>query len=213
MVQTGGKYMENGLILLLGYAFGCIQAAYLLGRFVKKTDIRTHGSKNSGASNATMTFGWKMGATVALVDILKAVVAILIIGLIFDLAHSDLEWKYLAGGGVILGHDFPFFMGFRGGKGTASLVGVMAMIDWKMALVGILAIVLITVLTDYIVFGTYAMLAVFVGFTVFLTMEFGPIGIALGLSLLSVWLHRKNIGKIMRGEERGLRSVIRKNSR
>jgi len=202
--------MENGIIVLIGYAFGCIQAAYLIGRFVKKTDIRTVGSKNSGASNATMTFGWKMGATVALVDILKAVAAILVIGLLFDLGSMDYQWKYLAGGGVILGHDFPFFMRFRGGKGTASLVGVMAMIDWKMALLGIVAIVLITILTDYIVFGTYAMLLVFLGFTVWLTMEAGSIGIATGLVLLSVYLHRKNIGKILRGEERGLRSVVRK---
>lgn len=204
--------MENGLILLIGYGFGCIQAAYLIGRFVKKMDIRTVGSKNSGASNATMTFGWKMGATVALVDIAKAVAAILLIGLIFDLAHADLQWKYMAGGGVILGHDFPFFMRFRGGKGTASLVGVMAMIDWKMAMAGVAAIVLITVLTDYIVFGTYAMLMVFLGFTVVLTMEAWPIGIASGLVVLSVYLHRKNVGKIMRGEERGLRSVIQRSS-
>jgi len=204
--------MEKGMIVLIGYAFGCIQAAYLVGRFVKKIDIRTVGSKNAGASNATMTFGWKMGATVALVDILKAVGAILIIGLLFDLAATDLQWKYLAGGGVILGHDFPFFMRFRGGKGTASLVGVMAMIDWKMALAGVIAIVLITVLTDYIVFGTYAMLLVFLGFTVVLTMEVGSIGVAVGLVLLSLFLHRKNIGKILRGEERGLRSVIRRKS-
>lgn len=202
--------MEKGMIVLIGYVFGCIQAAYLIGRFVKKMDIRTVGSKNAGASNATMTFGWKMGATVALVDILKAVGAILIIGLLFDLTATDLQWKYLAGGGVILGHDFPFFMRFRGGKGTASLVGVMAMIDWKMALAGVISIVLITVLTDYIVFGTYAMLLVFLGFTVVLTMEVGSIGVAVGLVLLSVFLHRKNIGKILRGEEKGLRSVIQR---
>lgn len=202
--------MENGLIVLIGYAFGCVQAAYLMGRFIKKMDIRTVGSKNSGASNATMTFGWKMGATVALVDILKPIAAILLIGLLFDFAHTDLQWKYLAGGGVILGHDFPIFMRFRGGKGTASLVGVMAMIDWKMALAGVAAIVLITIVTDYIVFGTYAMLLVFLGFTVFLTMELGTIGIAIGLVALSVFLHRNNIVKILRGEERGLRSVLRR---
>ncbi len=201
--------MEKWLIPLIGYGFGCIQAAYLIGR-LNNMDIRTVGSKNSGASNATMTFGWKIGASVALIDILKAVVAIFVIGALFNLSHADLHWKYMAGGGVVLGHDFPFFMRFRGGKGTASLVGVMAMIDWRMAIVGVLAIILVTIATDYIVFGTYVMLLVFFGFSIYLTMQFLPIGIAVGLIGLSVFLHRKNIGKIMRGEEKGLRSVIYK---
>ena len=210
-MDEGGDMMEIWLIPLIGYGFGCIQAAYLIGK-LKKMDIRTVGSKNAGASNATMTFGWKVGVSVALIDILKAVIAILIIGALFDLSQADLHWKYMAGSGVVLGHDFPFFMRFRGGKGTASLVGVMAMIDWRMAIVGILAIILVTIATDYIVFGTYAMLLVFLVFSIYLTMHVLPVGIAVGLIGLSVFLHRKNIGKILRGEERGLRSVLRRSS-
>ena len=84
--------MEKWLIPLIGYGFGCIQAAYLIGR-LNNMDIRTVGSKNSGASNATMTFGWKIGASVALIDILKAVVAIFVIGALFNLSHADLQAK------------------------------------------------------------------------------------------------------------------------
>ena len=153
--------MERYLIVItLGYIFGCLQWSYILGKLLKKQDIRNLGGGNAGASNTVTVFGWKMGVAVGLLDILKAIISIIIIRYI--LKSTDMFELYLNGTSVVLGHNYPFFMGFKGGKGTASTVGMMLAINYKLGLLGILVIFLVTVLSDYIALGTMALVSFFV---------------------------------------------------
>lgn len=195
------------LIIVLGYVFGCLQWSYILGRIIKKKDIRSLGVGNAGASNAVTVFGWKMGVAVGILDILKAVISIIIIRHI--LKSNDMLSIYLNGTSVILGHNYPFFMGFKGGKGTASTVGMLLAINYKLGLLGILVILLVTIFTDYIALGTMALVAFFVISTFYL--GYGPacILLALFIALLSAYKHLPNMKRILSHTEAGLRNTIR----
>lgn len=135
--------------ILGGYLIGCFNLAYIVGK-VKGFDIRSKGSNNPGASNAAITMGWKMGVLVALVDILKAAVAVMIFRGIF----GDQLSGTLAGVSAVMGHMYPFWLKFKGGKGFASFAGMALGMDWRyFAVIGAVVIAVI-LLSDYIVLGT-----------------------------------------------------------
>lgn len=116
---------------------------------------------------------------------------------------------YLNGTSVILGHNYPFFMGFKGGKGTASTVGMLLAINLKLGLLGILVILAVTLFTDYIALGTMALVSFFVIATFYL--GYGPacILLALFIALLSVYKHLPNMQRIRSHDEVGLRNTIK----
>src|SRR5690625_2777455 len=120
---------------------------------------------NAGASNTVTVFGWKMGVTVGLLDILKAIISILLVKYLFK--ETNIFNLYLNGTSVILGHNFPFFMGFRGGKGTASNLGMLFAINLKLGILGLLVILTVTLITDYIVLGTMALVSFFILATIY----------------------------------------------
>lgn len=205
-----GNYV---IVLIIGYLFGCFQTSYILGKLIKKTDIRTLGNGNAGASNTVVVFGWKYGVAVGLLDIGKAVLSIIVVRFLFKtiLTHSDISFfLYLNGLSVILGHNYPFFMGFRGGKGTASLIGMLSAVDYRIAILGIIAIVAITIATDYIALGTISLVILFVASTFYLGYSKGCVFIAVVLALLSIYNHRQNIINILQKKETGLRSTFKK---
>ncbi len=190
---------------LLGYILGCSNLAYYISKAAKK-DIRQSGTGNLGASNATVLFGWKAGVSVALHDIGKAVLAVILAKALFP----DLENAGAAAGvAAVLGHIFPFYLKFKGGKGTASFLGLTLALNWRLALAVIAILVLATILTDYIVIGTFSAIVtvpVYVGFFAHNLMLMTIISIA---SFSIFWKHRENIGRMIRKEEIGLRSTIR----
>ena len=194
---------------LLGYLLGCSNLAYYISRAAKK-DIRQSGTGNLGASNATVLFGWKAGVSVALHDIGKAVLAVILAKALFP----DLENAGAAAGvAAVLGHIFPFYLKFKGGKGTASFLGLTLALNWKLALAVIAILVLATILTDYIVIGTFSAIVtvpVYVGFFAHNLILMAIICIA---SFAIFWKHRENIGRMIRKEEIGLRSTIREDKR
>lgn len=201
------------IIITIGYLFGCIQTSYFIGKIFKKVDIRSLGNGNAGASNTTVALGWKYGILVALVDILKAVFSILIIKYLFaDQVSSSFLYflLFLNGFFVILGHDYPFFLDFKGGKGTASLIGMLLIIDVRLGLIGIVSIVLITIITDYIAIGTIGLLLSFVFSTIIFNYGAGPIVVALAITLLSIYKHLPNISNIVAGTESRLRKTIKR---
>lgn len=203
-----GKY---ALIILVGYIFGCLQWSYILGKLIKKKDIRSLGVGNAGASNAVTVFGWKMGVLVGILDITKAIISIIIIRYIIK--SSDMFSLYLNGTSVILGHNYPFFMGFKGGKGTASTVGMLFAINLKLGLIGLLVILSITLFTDYIALGTMALVTFFVIATFYL--GYGPscILLALFIALLSAYKHIPNMKRILSKSENGLRNTVKNKSK
>lgn len=206
--------MENYVIVtLLGYLFGCLQASYILGKLLKKVDIRTLGNGNAGASNTVVVFGWKYGVVVGLLDIGKAILSIIVIKLLLKNILSPEQtpfFLYLNGLSVILGHNYPFYMGFKGGKGTASLIGMLSAIDYRIAILGIAAIVAITLTTDYIALGAISLVVLFVVSTFYFGYSKGCIVIAIILAVLSIYNHRKNIVNIIQKKETGLRSTMKK---
>ena len=132
------------IVFLLGYVLGCSNLAYYISRAAKK-DIRQSGTGNLGASNATVLFGWKAGVAVAVHDAGKALLAVLLAKLLFP----NLEYAGAAAGvAAVLGHIYPFYLKFKGGKGTASFVGLTLALNWKLALAILVILVLATIITD-----------------------------------------------------------------
>lgn len=199
------------IVVIIGYFFGCIQTSYLIGRIFKNVDIRSLGNGNAGASNTTVSLGWKYGIAVAIIDILKAVFSILIIKYLYhsQVSNSFLIFLlYLNGFFVILGHDYPFYLNFKGGKGTASLIGMLLIIDIRLGLIGILSIALITIITDYISVGTLGLLFFFILSTIIFKYNIGCIIVAIAITTLSTYKHLPNINNIIAGTEPGLRKAL-----
>jgi acyl phosphate:glycerol-3-phosphate acyltransferase len=201
-----------GISILIGYLIGCFQPSYFLAK-LKRTNIKELGSKNAGASNVTVLFGWKFGIIVALIDILKPILSIFIIWVLYSHQVSTefiLILYYLTGTSVVIGHVFPFYMKFNGGKGTASMIGLFLAINWKFALIGLLVFVLLTIITNYIVIGAMALNAFFVWFTWYQDTGLYPLLVAGFITVLLILKHIENFIRIFNGEETGLRSVMPK---
>jgi glycerol-3-phosphate acyltransferase PlsY len=179
----------------------------MIGRLVKNIDIRSHGTNNAGASNVTIVLGWKFGALTALIDILKAALAVVVVQAIFP---NSKELVFVAGAFAVIGHIYPFFLKFKGGKGAASLIGMTIAIDIKIALIVILAIIILTLVTDYIAVGSMGMfVAMPVTTYIFNYPELCTI-IGIALMLICIYKHLANIQRIIKSEEKGLRKVIKK---
>ena len=128
--------MERIICLLIGYACGLFQTAYIMGK-IYHTDIRKQGSGNLGSTNVMRTLGKKAGALNLLCDCLKCVAAILIVRALFEDRYADILplLSLYAAAGCILGHNFPFYLNFKGGKGIAASVGLLAAFDWRLLLI------------------------------------------------------------------------------
>jgi glycerol-3-phosphate acyltransferase PlsY len=191
--------------MLIGYLFGCIQSAYLIGKLVGKLDIRNQGSGNAGASNITSTLGVKYGVIVGLVDILKGMFAVLVVKWLYP----DLPTlAFLSGLMAVIGHIFPFYMRFRGGKGVAALVGMMLGVDWVLGMIFILLVAVPALITDYIVAGSFT---TFVALPIVAYVQGHPfwiLVICLVLTVLCFYLHRANIRRIRAGEELKIRATV-----
>lgn len=197
------------LAAILGYLLGCSNLAYYLSRAFKR-DIRKDGSGNLGASNATILFGWKAGASVAVHDIGKAVLAVILAKGLFP----NLEYAGAAAGvAAVLGHIFPFYLKFKGGKGTASFLGLTLALNWRLALAVILILVLATIITDYIVIGTFSAIVTVPVYMGFFARNLILMAIVCVASFAIFWKHRENIGRMIRREEIGLRSTMRGDKR
>ena len=128
--------MERIICLAIGYLFGMFQTSYIIGK-IHHMDIRQYGSGNAGTTNALRTLGKKAGAMTLIGDMLKCVIAILIVDAVFKNRYQEilpLLGMYTAAG-CVLGHNFPFYLGFRGGKGIAASAGMLLAMDWRVFLI------------------------------------------------------------------------------
>jgi len=126
-------FIEIAAVLAFAYLLGSLPTALIFSRRVKRVDVRTVGDGNMGARNTFHTIGPRFGVTVAVIDFFKGALPVLLAYLL----GLELGWQFLAGILVVLGHDFPVFAGFRGGQGTASTLGVMAVLFPLPALAGL----------------------------------------------------------------------------
>jgi acyl phosphate:glycerol-3-phosphate acyltransferase len=197
--------------VIMGYLFGSFQTSYILGKVLRKGDIRNYGYGNAGASNTAVSFGLKYGILVAIVDILKAVLSIMFIKYLFRTTSSTQYFAFLLYLNcifIILGHNFPFYMKFKGGKGTASLIGALIVLDIKLAVIGILAIVIVTLITKYIAIGTMSLVSSFVIATIYYNYSIYCIAIAVLIALMSLIKHLPNIKRIINGTETKLQESL-----
>ena len=193
------------LVILCAYLIGSSSMSYYISK-IKGVDMQKKGSKNLGASNAMGVLGWKYGILVGIHDIGKSALAVFLAKLIFpDLPHIGA----IAGVASVLGHIFPFYLKFKGGKGFASYIGMTIALNWKLALIICVIIVLATLITDYIVVGTTLTITIVPTALGFLEHSWIlPLILIIG-TLIIIWKHRENYVRILKGTEIGLRSANR----
>jgi len=189
--------------LIIGYLIGCIQTAYITGKLKADIDIRKFGSGNAGTTNIAREMGLKTGVFVLIMDALKAILAFVICSQLFSFTGIDKQLLgFYAGIGVILGHNFPIFLNFRGGKGIASSLGVMLCVDWRAALILIVIGVILIALTRFISLGSIVMLILFPIFTLVYGKSIECTILALFLTASALFQHRGNIKRLLSGTER-----------
>jgi len=194
------------LAIVIGYLLGNIQASILLGKIFKGIDIREKGTSNAGASNAVIVMGWKLGVATFIIDALKAAVAMWII----KYFTGSVELSVLAGVMTMVGHIYPIFMRFKGGKGIASLMGIMLGLNGYIAILLYLTIILGTVITDYLILGELLILILFPVAVYLLGYSNFVILLIVFACLLSAYKLRENFSRTFKGTEQKLGSVLGK---
>lgn len=202
-----------GLLILLAYLLGSIPTSVWLGKALKGVDLREHGSGNAGATNAFRVLGKGIGTAVLLLDMLKGFLAVNLAMLQQELNAGTEAWMILRIGlglTAALGHIFPVFAGFRGGKGVATVTGVALALHPLGALAAMGVYLLVFLLTRISALGS---LTAVLSYPVWIILVFGSPYLALNIfPLLVVVLvlvtHRANIRRLIRGQEK---SLFRKN--
>ncbi|KAF5081078.1 Glycerol-3-phosphate acyltransferase [anaerobic digester metagenome] len=188
--------------LLIGYFIGCISMGFIVGKLTK-TDLRKKGSGNLGTTNALRVLGFRAGLATFLGDILKGVLAFFFCRLIFP--DDSLLAGIYAGAGTILGHDFPFYLKFKGGKGIAATIGVVLSLTFVFS--PYLGVITIAIGIMGVAFsGFISMGSILFSITIpisayFLGMPTEGVAIFTALAVLATWLHRANIRRLISGTE------------
>ena len=203
--------MERIICLAAGYACGLLQTGYLYGK-MNRIDIRNFGSGNSGTTNALRVMGMKAGAVVFFGDFLKSLIPCLLVRYILkDQPEMGMFLMMYMGLGVILGHNYPFYLNFKGGKGIAATAGLIVALDLRLTVICLAAFVLIVAVTRFVSLGSLIVATIFFlwmavagycgwyglhdGFAV----EF--VIVAFVISALAFWRHRANIDRLLHGKE------------
>ena len=192
------------LVMLLSYFFGCFNGSFMVSHFIIRDDVRKHGSGNAGLTNFYRTYGAKYALLVIACDMGKTVAACLLGSFFFRcLGWDGTLGTLLAGLGCELGHIFPVFYGFRGGKGILSGGVLVLLLDWRVALIawGLFAVLWLT--TRYVSLGSIAATAS-MPVSVFLLMGHNWLYTALSAAVaaLVIWCHRGNIQRLLSGTEK-----------
>ena len=194
-------WLYVALTLVIGYLLGNLNGAVCVSHMLKD-DVRTHGSGNAGLTNFIRSYGHYALLVIA-VDALKAVFACLIGGLLLKDAGMQLVGKTLGGLAVMLGHIFPVFLGFHGGKGILSGFFVALMVDWRIAVLILAVFAVAYLLTGYVSLGSVLAAAGFgAGFCIFHHDNLAVMLCGVFMGLLAIFMHRQNIARLIKGEER-----------
>lgn len=190
--------MRFAVIAALSYLIGSFSSAYVVGKLFMKIDIRKHGSGNAGATNAVRIMGKKLGILTFLMDFTKGITAVLI-GIYL---HNEFG-GYVAALFAVMGHNWPVFLNFKGGKGIATTIAVMAVLNFPTTLVSVIIGILTAIITRYVSLGSIVFLTVLfllTAFGVFVKDSFLT-ALALVLAILGYYRHRENIKRLLAGNE------------
>lgn len=188
---------------LAAYLLGNLNGAVCISALVAHDDVRKHGSGNAGLTNFIRSYGASRALYVVIIDAGKAVIACLAAALILEPFGYALEGMTLGGAAVMLGHSFPALLGFKGGKGILSGLFVALVIDWRIAVLILAVFALVYLTTQYVSLGSVLAAAAFaVGFVVFHHNELWVMLGGVFMGLLAIFMHRGNIVRLVKGEER-----------
>lgn len=200
------------VVILISYLLGSISSAVIISKLISGEDIRKSGSGNAGATNMLRTHGKKMGVLTLICDVLKGVIAILVANLLSYLIDAEFYSRLLpllAGVFVTLGHNFPIFFGFKGGKGVATGLGVILTLNWKVGLIVLIMALIVMAVTRYVSLGSVLAgilyVAVDTSYMIFTNNFFFPeLIFTIILGGLLIIRHHANIKRLLNGTEHKL---------
>ena len=205
--------MERIVCLIIGYVFGLFQTAYIYGK-MHGIDIRNYGSGNAGTTNTLRTLGTKAGIIVLFGDIMKCILAVVTANMLFGESRPDIIYllKIYAAAGAILGHNFPFYLKYKGGKGIAATAGMILSFHPYLIPMGVILFFGIFFTTHYVSLGS---LTVYAGFMIELVIlgQMGVFGMSQAtliemyivaglLTIMAYYKHKDNIKRLLSGTER-----------
>jgi glycerol-3-phosphate acyltransferase PlsY len=194
-------------IVVIGYLLGAIPFGVIIGRLIRGIDVREYGSGSMGMTNVMRTVGAKAGIIVLVLDLLKGCCAVALAWAIFYSApESMMQWGRMAGGAAaVIGHSWPVYIGFRGGRGIATAAGVIMMVSWQIGLICIATFLLLVLTFRYISLGSIAAAFVLVAaMVVSYIYEWEPVAFlafALVVAPIVIFRHRANIKRLLAGTE------------
>ena len=198
------------IVALVAYLLGSISFSVIISKRMAGFDVRDKGSKNAGSTNVLRTVGKKAAIITLICDCLKGVIAILIAYIAGNIAENldRALLIQLAGIFVVLGHTFPVFFKFKGGKGVATSLGVLLMVNWQIGLICLVFALILMALTRFVSLGSVAAAILFPVLTVFITNNYLVPGnyIIFGiiLAILVIFNHRENVKRLLTGTENKL---------
>ena len=194
------------LIVAGAYLLGSIPSAVWIGKATKGVDVREHGSKNAGATNTMRVLGVKTGIPVLLIDVFKgfAAVKLALLSPLFEAGtNAFVNFQLVLGVAAVLGHVFPVFAGFRGGKGVATIVGILLALHWQATLAAIIVFFITLFISKYVSLSSL-MMGLSYPVSVILIFKTENISLkifAVAVSVLLLITHRKNISRLLKGKE------------
>lgn len=197
------------IMAVVAYLIGSVNSSILISRIVSGKDIRKSGSGNAGATNMLRTMGKKYAVITLIFDILKGVIVVLIAKLWASAFIPQMP--YIAGVCVVLGHNFPIFFGFKGGKGVATSLGVLLMLNWKIGLIVLIFALAVMAVTRYVSLGSILAAVLFAIIEIVVMAIYNEFDIiktvcVIILAGLLVARHHANIGRLFSGTENKLGS-------
>lgn len=202
------------ICLILGYAFGCFSTGYVVGK-INHLDIRKYGSGNIGTTNALRTLGKKAAAVTLLGDVIKCIIPTLLIRFLIFPGDADIELLALITGvGAVLGHNYPFYMHFKGGKGIAAMSGAIIMFcvfnDWRIVPFELALFIVTVAISRYVSLGS---LFISIAFPVWVAFDTGfdvpMILVSCIYTLSAFYSHRENIKRLLNGTERKIGEKVK----
>lgn len=198
---------HNFIFLTLAYLLGSIPTSVWIGKFFYNVDVRQHGSKNAGATNTMRVLGKKPGIIVLIIDILKGFVAVKMLLLSSELQPDTVYFvnmQLVLCVAALLGHIFPVFAQFNGGKGIATLLGAMLAMNTEAALISIVIFLIVLLIFRYVSLGSMVGAMFYPVYTIFIQQSTIPslIVFSIVIALAVLFTHQKNIERLLKHEEK-----------
>lgn len=190
--------MKLLIITIIAYLLGSFSSAYVVGKLYKNIDIREHGSGNAGATNAMRVLGKPAGIVTFVLDALKSIVSV-VIGLQLYGYYGGLVAAIF----TVIGHNWPLFFGFKGGKGIVATITTMAILQFKLTLISVIIGLIVGVITKYVslLSITFLISLIVITFTGLISVDIYTKLTILFLSLMGIYRHRSNIKRLINGKE------------